>query len=273
MSVERGTRLAGKAGIVTGTGSESVGAIGSGKATAVLFGRQGAGVLVIDKVEANAEEARAQIEAEGGDAIAFTGDVTKAADCRAAVDAAIERFGRLDILVNNVAVPGFGTVVGVSEEEWNRTLAINLTSAMLMSKYAIPKMRDSGGGSIINVASVGWARTRGLNVAYTASKAGMVALARDIAVGYGAWAIRANTLVPGQMYSSFVASTLSEERRQERLNSNPLGREGTGWDIGWAAVFLASDEARWITGVDIPIDGGWMATRIGFDFQNFKPEA
>ncbi len=270
--MERGIRLAGKVAIVTGTGSESVGAVGSGKACAVLFGRQGARVLVIDEVEAHAEEARAQIEAEGSEAIAFTGDVTKAADCKAAVELAVERFGRLDILVNNVAVPGFGAVVSVTEEQWDRTLAVNLKSAMLMSKYAIPRMRDSGGGSIINISSIGWAVTAGVNAPYAASKAGLNALARDIAVGYGAWGIRANTIVPGQMYTSFVAATMSEESRQKRINTNPLGREGTGWDIGWAAVFFASEESRWITGVDIPVDGGFMVAPVGFDFRNHQPQ-
>jgi NAD(P)-dependent dehydrogenase (short-subunit alcohol dehydrogenase family) len=270
--MERGTRLVGKVAIVTGTGSETAGAIGSGKACAVLFGRQGAKVLVIDQVPAHAEEAKTQIEAEGSEAIAFTGDVTKAADCKAAVELAVERFGRLDILVNNVAVPGFGAVVSLTEEEWDLALNVNLKSAMLMSKFAIPKMRDSGGGSIINISSIGWAVTSGANAPYTASKAGLNALARDIAVGYGAWGIRANTIAPGQMYTSFVAPTMSEETRERRMNTNPLGREGTGWDIGWAAVFFASDESRWITGVDIPVDGGFMVAPIGFDFRNHTPQ-
>jgi NAD(P)-dependent dehydrogenase (short-subunit alcohol dehydrogenase family) len=266
-----GNRLAGKVGIVTGTGSEKEGAIGSGKATALLFAQQGAKVVVVDQIPEHAEETRAQIEAEGGEAAAVVGDLSQAETCAAAVETALKRFGRLDALVNNVAVVLGGNVMTVDEERWQRTLDVNLKSALLLSQLSIPHMRDSGGGSIVNVSSTGWTRSAGEQIAYAASKAGLVALARGIAVSHGAWGIRANTINPGQMHTSFVAGIVSDEMRENRRYSNPLGREGTGWDIGWAAVFLSSDEAAWVTGVDFPVDGGFSIAPVGFDFRRHRP--
>ena len=254
---ERRTRLEGKVAIVTGAGSSGPG-VGSGKAISILFAREGAKVLLMDLVAAHAEETLAAIREEGGEASVFTGDVTKALDCQRMVEAALERYGALHILVNNVAILGRGTVLDVNEEDWDRVLDVNLKSMMLTGKYAVPKMIEGGGGSIINMSSNGATRGefgRG-NIPYSAAKGGVNSLTISMAVSHARDNIRVNCISPGPMYTPMAAWELTEEERERRRLSTALGTEGTAWDMGWAAVFLASDEARWITGVLLPVDGG-----------------
>lgn len=251
----RKPRLDGKVAVVTGAGTQSD-AAGTGQATAVLLAREGAKVLLADRSAENAGRTLAAIEEEGGTASVFAGDVTRSADCRAMAETAVERYGGLHILFNNVGLSHPGTVVDVREEHWDEIMAVNLKSMMLASRFAIPAMLDTGGGSIINVASVdgfraGWS----YNVAYETSKGGVVALTINMAIQHGRDGIRVNCIAPGHLHGSFTAG-LSDAHRELRWRSTPLGTEGTAWDVAHAAVFLAGDESRWITGITLPVDAG-----------------
>jgi NAD(P)-dependent dehydrogenase (short-subunit alcohol dehydrogenase family) len=250
-----GLRLAGKTAIVTGAGSRAEG-IGNGRAAAILFAREGAKVLIVDRDKAAAEATLAMIAAEGGEAAVLAADVTRGEDCRSMVDEAIRRWGRLDILDNNVGIGSRGTVVEVGEEEWTRVMEVNVTSMMLASKHAIPAMARTGGGAIVNISSISALRPRGLT-AYSASKGAVIALTRAMAIDHAAQGIRVNCIAPGPVYTPMVyAAGMSAELRERRRRASPLGIEGTGWDIAYAALFLVSDEARYITGVLLPVDGG-----------------
>ena len=186
----------------------------------------------------------------------FTADVSRADDCEAMVQAVVQKYGRLDILHNNVGIGGSGTVLEVTEEDWDRVMTVNVKSMMLTSKYAIPQMVSSGGGgSIVNISSISAVRPRGLT-AYSVSKGGVIALTQAMAIDHAPDGVRVNCIMPGPVYTSMVARNMTEERRETRRGASPLGVEGSGWDIGYAGLFLASDEARWITGVILPVDGG-----------------
>lgn len=251
-------RLAGKVAIVTGAGSSGEG-VGNGKAAAILFAREGAKVLCADAIEARAQETAEAILREGGDAFAVRADVSKAPECAAMVQSALERYGRLDILDNNVGVSVRADVLEVTEEQWDRVMAINVKSIMLASKYAIPHMVKSGGGSIINISSIAGLRAN-QSTPYSTSKAAVIGITRSMAGDHGRQGIRVNCIVPGLVYTPMVAPRMDEGLRARRREAAPLGTEGTAWDVAWAAVFLASDEARWITGVTLPVDGGFLVT-------------
>ena len=255
---DRPGRLEGKVAIVTGAGSSGPG-VGNGKAASVLFAREGAKVLLVDIDADHAQETLELITAEGGEASVFQADVTNADHCRSMVESAVERYGRLDILDNNVGVILREKFADIDPEDWDRVMAINLKSMMLASQSAIPRMIDSGGGSIINITSVAGIRAWS-DAAYAASKAGIIGLTQTVAAEYGRHGIRANAIAPGAVYTPMVAWQLSEEAREIRRESTLLGTEGTAWDVAWAAVYLASDEARWVTGVLLPVDGGVTIT-------------
>ena len=253
-------RLANKVAIVTGAAARGEG-IGNGTATAMLFAREGAKVVLVNRNLARAQALEAQIRAEGGEAVAFAADVTKPADAEALAAFTVKHYGRLDILHNNVGVGTSGTAETVKLEAWDRVIATNLTSALLTSRFAIPHMRANGGGSIINVSStLGQVGTSGGMAAYTATKAGLQGLTLALAADYAAENIRANALIVGTVATPLVAG-LGPDARERRRLSVPLQTEGTGWDVGWAAVFLASDESRWVTGIMLPIDGGFLSLR------------
>lgn len=254
-------RLAGKVAIVTGAGSCAAG-VGTGKAAAILFTREGASVLLVDAVAERAEQTLADIEREGGTAAALQADVTSEADCKRIADTAARLFGRVDILFNNVGIGSPGTVLDVEEDAFDRVMATNVRSMVMTSKYAIPHMAASGGGAIINISSIAGIRagSSGASIPYAVSKGGVIALTTQMSVHHGRDNIRVNCIAPGPLYTPMVAGRLSEQGRDLRRRSTPLGIEGSAWDIGWAAVFLASDEARWITGVTLPVDGGVLAT-------------
>ena len=248
-------RLDGKVAIVTGAGSRAEG-IGNGRATAVLFAREGARVLLVDRDREVAETTLAMIEEEGGEAAVHEADVTVSEDCHAMVAAALDRWGRLDILHNNVGIGGRGSVVEVDEEDWERIMRVNVTGMMLASKHSIPAIKQSGGGAIVNISSIAALRPRGLT-AYSTSKGAVIALTQAMAVDHAPDGIRVNCIAPGPVYTPMVyAGGMSDELRERRRNASLLQIEGSGWDIGYAALFLASDEARYITGVVIPVDGG-----------------
>ena len=249
-------RLAGKVAIVTGAGSSGK-VIGNGKATAILFAREGAKVLCADAVEDRAGETVEAIVKEGGTASSIRADVTKSDDCAAMVQAAVERYGRLDILDNNVGISVRADVLEVTEEQWDRVMAVNVKSIMLTSKYAIPQMIRGSGGSIINISSIAGLRAN-QSTPYSTSKAAVIGITRSMAGDHGRQGIRVNCIVPGLVYGPMVAPRMDEALRARRRDASLLGTEGTGWDVAWAAVFLASDEARWITGVALPVDAGLL---------------
>ena len=254
-----GPRLAGKVAIVTGAGSRAEG-VGNGRAAAILFAREGAKVLLVDQDRAAADETLRMIRDEGGEAAALAADVTRSDECRAMVDDAVRRWGRLDILDNNVGIGGRATVVEVDEGDWDHLMRVNVTSMMLTSKHAVPAMAKNGGGAIVNISSISALRPRGLTP-YSVSKGAVIALTRAMAIDHAPQGIRVNCIAPGPVYTPMVyADGMSEELRDRRRRASPLGIEGSGWDIGNAALFLVSNEARYITGVVLPVDGGVTLT-------------
>ena len=254
-------RLEGKVAIVTGAGSAKP-EIGVGRAISILFARERAKVVLVNRVAEHAKETLSAIRDEGGEASICAGDVSRAQDCRRMAQEAVDAYGKLDILVNNVGIVSEASVVDVTEDEWDRVLDVNLKGMMLTSKYAIPRMREGGGGAIINMSSVGaWRTNSEIGAAYHASKGAVVSLTKSMAVRHGRDGIRVNCIAPGPIHSGYLGQ-MSEQVREARRSATPLSREGTPWDVAFAALFLASDEARWITGVALPVDGGILAVYV-----------
>jgi NAD(P)-dependent dehydrogenase (short-subunit alcohol dehydrogenase family) len=252
-----GDRLRGKVAIVTGAGSRGPG-LGNGKAAAILFAREGARVLCVDQALPRAEETVALIRAEGGEAAAHAADVTRAEDCRAMVEAAVARWGGLDILHNNVGIESRKDLLETTEEEWDQVLEVDLKTVFLATRAAVPAIAQRGGGSVICVSSIAGHRGHG-RTAYAAAKAGIEGFVRTVAVQLGPQGVRVNAIAPGTVWTPMVAG-LGEEARERRRKATPLGTEGTGWDVAWGAVYLASDESRWVTGQVLVIDAGLTAT-------------
>jgi NAD(P)-dependent dehydrogenase (short-subunit alcohol dehydrogenase family) len=252
--------LAGRVAIVTGAGSRGAG-IGNGRAAAILLARRGAKVLLIDMVAEWAEETARMIAAEDGEAMVQQADVTQAAACAGAVRAAVAAWERVDILVNNVGIGGPpGTAVEVDLEAWEHGLRVNVTSMMLMAKYAIPEMRKLGAGAIVNIASVAGLVGGHPSLLYPTSKGAVVNMTRAMAAQHGAEGIRVNCVAPGMVYTPMVSSRgMSPEMRETRRLRSLLQTEGTGWDVGHAVAYLASDDARWVTGTVLPVDAGATA--------------
>ena len=248
--------LTGKTAIVTGGGAADDG-IGNGRAAAILLARAGARVLVVDRQLPLAERTVAIIAAEGGTASAHACDVTDSEACRGMVATALDRYGRLDVLDNNVGIGSRGTVVEETEEAWRRVMRVNVESMFLVSKHAIPAMIRSGdGGAIVNIASVAALVGGGLT-AYSASKGAVISLTRSMAVDHGKDGIRVNCVAPGPVYTPMVyAGGMSDEMRDRRRRASVAEIEGTGWDVGYAVRFLLSAQARYITGHTLVVDGG-----------------
>jgi len=251
-------RLDGRSAIVTGAGTEGDG-VGTGRAIAVVLAGEGATVCLVDREAERAEDTRERIEEAGGKAFVVTGDVTSNADCKRFVQETLDRTGRLDILVNNVGISQPVRLDDEDEIAWQRVIDVNLKSAMLMIRHSVPAMKANGGGSIVNISSIAGVRAHG-SVAYGPSKAAMGALARDIAVMHGRDGIRANTVAPGHIMTPHAMHVLPPDVRTMRRTVGPLGLEGDAWDVALAVGFLASDEARFITGVILPVDGGVTET-------------
>jgi len=263
-------RLAGKIAIVVGAGQTPGDTIGNGRATAILFAREGAQVVCVDRRADSAEETAARIAGEGGDALALTADATDEAACRAFVAETRDRFGRVDILHNNVGIgAGDDTPAKIESEHWDRILQVNLKSALLPCKAVLPLMRKQRAGAITNVSSVA-AVCATPTVAYKASKAALNAYTQTLAIGNAKYGIRANVIMPGLMNTPMAIEGISAalgidkaELIAQRDAMVPLGgKMGDAWDVAWAALFLASDEARFITGIALPVDGGQSA-RVG----------
>ena len=252
-----GERLAGKIAIVTGAGSRGPG-VGNGKAAAILMAREGARVLCVDAQKPRAEETAGLIRAERGEALAFAADVTRKADCEAMVAEAVGRWGGLDILRNNVGIESRQSVMDLSESEWDRVMTVDLKSMFLATQSAVPALTLRGGGAITCVSSV--AAVRGAwGTAYAAAKAGILGFVVSAANQLAPKAIRVNAIAPGTVWTPMVED-LGPEMRERRRQAIPLGVEGTAWDVGWAAVYLASAEARWVTGQTLVVDGGLTLT-------------
>ena len=254
--------LEGRVAIVTGAGSRSA-EIGNGRAAAILLARRGARVLLLDAQPECARETERMIAAEGGSALALGCDVSDAAQCRQAVAHAVEAWGRVDILVNNVGIGGpAGNAVDLDLEAWDHALRVNVTSMMLMAKYAIPEMRKLNRGAIVNIASVAGLIGGTPALLYPTSKGAVVNMTRAMAAHHGVEGIRVNCVAPGMVYTPMVAGRMTPEVREQRRKRSLLQTEGSGWDVGQAVAYLASDEARWVTGVILPVDAGATAGNV-----------
>jgi len=257
-------RLQDRIAIVTGAGSVGPG-WGNGRATVVRFAEEGAKVFAVDRDAARLEETVARVREVGGEVRTHESDVTDSRSVSAMVEACIKAWGRIDVLVNNVGGSAAGGPAEMPEEVWDAQVDFNLKSVFLTCKFCLPIMERQGGGAIVNVASTSGLRWTGAaQVAYAATKAGVIQLSRVVAVQYAARGIRVNTVVPGQLHTPMVEARLAKQRaggdveallrqRQARI---PLGFMGDGRDTANAALFLASDEARFITGTEIVVDGG-----------------
>jgi len=255
-------KLAGRSVLVFGAGSAGPG-WGNGKAAAVLYAREGARVAAVDLNEAAAEETRAIIAGESGTAIALAGDVTRAADIDAAVARTLAAFGRIDVLHNNVGITHMGALEEVTEERWKQVMDVNLTGVFLTCKAVVPVMLRQGGGAIVNISSLAAAViNRYPYFSYYASKAGLNHFTRALAVQYAGQGIRANVVMPGIMDTPLIREQIAgqyaghDAMMRARDAMSPMGRQGTAWDVARASVFLASDDAAYITGVCLPVDGG-----------------
>jgi NAD(P)-dependent dehydrogenase (short-subunit alcohol dehydrogenase family) len=261
--------MAGKVAIVTGAGSVGPG-WGNGKATATLLARQGAAVFLVDINPAAAEETSGIIKSEGGSCAVHGCDMMQSADVAAMVQACVARFQRIDVLVNNVGGSAPGDPVSMTEEVWDRQIDFNLKTAFLGCKYAIPVMLRQA-RAIVNISSVAGLRndfaSGRVHVGYSASKAGVIQLSRSTAGAYAKQGIRVNTVVPGLMHTPLVETRLAKTVGnndlaaliESRHKAVPMGRMGDAWDVAHAVLFLASDEARYITGTEIIVDGGLTA--------------
>ena len=263
--------LTDKIAVVTGAGSVGPG-WGNGKATAVLLARQGAKVFAIDVNESAAKETCALIEEEGGACVAHRCDMTRAEEVDAAIKACMQRYGRIDILINNVGGSAAGDPVSMSEEVWDAQLDLNLKTAFLGCKYVLPIMEQQRAGAIVNISSIAGLRQHvdgRVNVAYSATKAGLMGLSQSTAMKYVKKGIRCNTVIIGVMHTPLVEQRLVRQLGADdaasliarRHASVPIGHMGDAWDAAHAVLFLVSDEARYITGTEIIVDGGISAAR------------
>ena len=247
--------FSGRTAVVTGGGARGDG-IGNGRAAAILLARAGAEVVVVDRDEEAGRGTIEIIEQEGGSAALFVGDVTREEDCADLATFTPERFGPPGVLINNVGIGAVGSVVETKPELWERVMKVNVKSMYLVSRALIPAMTEAGGGSIVNISSISAIRPKGLT-AYSTSKGAVISLTRAMAVDHAGDGIRVNAVLPGPVWTPMVQRpTMTPEIRERRKNASALRIEGTGWDIGRAVVFLASEHARYITGQALVVDGG-----------------
>lgn len=262
-------RLDGKVAIVVGAGQTPGQTIGNGRATAIRFSEEGAQVMLVDRDPESAAQTLEMVRERGGEGSIFIADVTLEAECEAMNSACVDRYGRIDILHNNVGIgTGDRGATSITEEVWDRIFTTNVKAIMFACKHALPIMREQGSGAITNISSVAAVCAVGLT-AYKASKAALNAYTHALATGNARYGIRANVIMPGLMNTPMAIEgnvALGADRDEiiaRRDAQVPLGAKmGTGWDVANAALFLASDEAGFITGVCLPVDGG-QAAKIG----------
>jgi meso-butanediol dehydrogenase/(S,S)-butanediol dehydrogenase/diacetyl reductase len=252
-------RLSGKVAFITGGGT------GIGRGCALVFAREGAQVAIVGRRKQPLEDVAHEIEAAGGKTFGVTCDVAVRTSVEAALASAIQHFGRLDILVNNAGAVLVGTAEQTSDDDWDRVLATNLTGTFFVSRAAIPMLRKSGGGSIVNISSYLGIVGRKQRAAYCASKAGIAGLARAMALDHAHEKIRVNCICPAITETEMALQSLAktpdpEAMRKQRTAEIPLGRFGQPEDVALMAVFLASDESSWVTGATFPLDGGQTAS-------------
>lgn len=259
-------RMKGKVVIVSGAGSSGPG-WGNGKAAAALYAREGAQVFAVDYRLEAAEETAEIIQSEGGTCVAARANVADSQDVAEMARQCVAQFGRIDVLHNNVGIVATGGPVETDEETWNRVIAVNQSSVFLTCKHVIPHMLKNGSGAIVNIGSVAAIRWIGFPyIAYSAAKAALLAMTQNIAVQYASQGIRANCIMPGMMNTPLIREPLKEtyggdvqgmiDKRDALV---PTGKMGDAWDTAYAALFLASDEARYITGTSLVVDGGLTA--------------
>ncbi|OLL33289.1 3-oxoacyl-ACP reductase [Burkholderia sp. SRS-W-2-2016] len=263
-------RLENKVAIVTGAGCIGPG-WGNGRAVAVRFAEEGAKIYAVDRNLDAMQETLERVRAVGGEVVAAACDVTDSAAVAQMVEGCVQHFGRVDILVNNVGGSAAGGPVALDEDKWDAQIALNLKSVYLTCKHVLPVMEAQGAGAIVNTSSTSGLRWTGAaQVAYAASKAGVIQLSRVVAVEYASKGIRVNTVVPGQLHTPMVEARLAGQRAggdvdallKQRLARIPLGFMGDGRDTANAALYLASDEAQFVTGTEVIVDGG-MTVRCG----------
>jgi NAD(P)-dependent dehydrogenase (short-subunit alcohol dehydrogenase family) len=260
-------RVDGRIAIVAGAGSSGPG-WGNGKAIAVLLAREGARVLALDVNAASLEETIALIEGEEGLVLGVQADITVPEDCQRAAEYAVEQWGHIDVLINNVGILEVGGAVDLPTATWERVLRVNLTGFYLMTRAVLPNMLESGGGSIVNIGSVAGLRYLGVPyISYAASKAGILGLTQSTALEFASRGVRVNTVLPGLMDTPMIIEPLKEvygrgdiERMKNMRDAQcPMGHMGNAWDVAYATLFLASDEAKYITGTQLIVDGGLTA--------------
>ena len=260
-------RLQGKTAIIVGAGQSPGEGIGNGRATAMLFAREGAKVLAVDHRLESATETADLVAKEGGICVPFAADVTREQTLKAAVDKALDLWGRIDVLHNNVGVSlagGDATPLEITEEAFDRVNAINLRGTIMACKHVLPVMRQQHAGSIINISSVAALSSNYPTVAYKTTKAGMIAFTEQLAYQNAEYGVRANAILPGLMNTPMAVDTRARTWGKSRAEIEAMRnarvplrkRMGTGWDVGYAALFLASEEANFITGIGLLVDGG-----------------
>ena len=252
-------RLQAKVSIITGAGT------GLGKGMALIFAREGSSVVIAEVQQESGQEVAQQIKKEGGKALFLRTDITQASEVERMVEETLKTYGRIDVLINNAGInPSRTPVHETSEEAWDATLAVNLKGAYLCSKYVLPVMMKQRAGSIINISSIVGAMGCSDRAAYAASKGGIIGLGRSMAVDYAPYGIRVNTLNPGFVETELTRIYFNKLREQDPqkleriIGHHPLGRLGKPEDVAYAALFLASDESPWITGLDMGVDGGFL---------------
>ncbi len=265
-------RLAGKVALVTGAGSSGPG-WGNGKATAALFAREGAKVFLVDVNEDAVAETKTIIDGEGGACAAWRADVSQSPEVERLVARCIETYGRIDVLHNNVGISALGGPVETDEASWDRVFQVNLKSVFLTCKHVLPIMVAQGGGSIINISSVASIRWGGVAyLSYSASKAALNQLTKCVGLEYARRGIRCNCILPGlmdtpmprvQLMEAFAGSGGVEEMLRVRDATSPTGKQGEPWDVAYAALFLASDESKYINAAELVVDGGLSQTTAG----------
>ncbi len=263
-------RLEGKVAIVVGAGQTPGDTIGNGRAISLLFAREGARVMLVDRRIESAKDTRSMIEKEGGESFAYQADIVREDQCRCIAEECVKHFGRIDVLVNNVGIgTGDNIIVKLDSEAWQAILDMNLKGTMLTCKYVLPVMKQQQSGSIINISSVAAVCATGMT-AYPVSKAGVNALTHQMAMTQAKYGIRVNAIMPGLMNTPMAIEGIAEalEIKKEDLikmrdQAVPLkGGMGDAWDTAYAALFLASEEAKFITSVVLPVDGG-QSGKIG----------